>query len=316
LKERQDKLIKEYEQQKLMLQQTIHDIHNVINPFDGSEVFQVLEQEFNNPMQVLNALQKDINYFKTQIEIDNQQYNEAFKAHNEMHEKYHQGLALNERFEELTNKKEALNQMKEEKQTIQTKENKLEQANKAHQIKPYEIQFDTAKQELNTIKNDVEKEKSLLEQANSALAKAQETYEKEKKEESTRDKLKIDLQKYREFLPIVEEIVQMKKQIMDDEQKLKNEASHLEHDKKERKNNMMLNTYHKLLAEKTDVENKEQDKKALYDRTFHQYKQYEKQWLNAQAVILADNLETDEACPVCGSTHHPQVAVSTNDGIT
>src|SRR5699024_3513101 len=72
----------------------------------------------------------------------------------------------------------------------------------------------------------------------------------------------------------------------------------------------------KLLAEKTDVENKEQDKKALYDRTFHQYKQYEKQWLNAQAVILADNLETDEACPVCGSTHHPQVAVSTNDGIT
>src|SRR5699024_2717035 len=42
----------------------------------------------------------------------------------------------------------------------------------------------------------------------------------------------------------------------------------------------------------------------------------EKQWLNAQAVILADNLETDEACPVCGSTHHPQVAVSTNDGIT
>src|SRR5699024_1074314 len=29
LKERQDKLIKEYEQQKLMLQQTIHDIHNV-----------------------------------------------------------------------------------------------------------------------------------------------------------------------------------------------------------------------------------------------------------------------------------------------
>src|SRR5699024_1107333 len=34
------------------------------------------------------------------------------------------------------------------------------------------------------------------------------------------------------------------------------------------------------------------------------------------AVILADNLETDEACPVCGSTHHPQVAVSTNDGIT
>src|SRR5699024_7821949 len=148
---------------------------NVINPFDGSEVFQVLEQEFNNPMKVLNALQKDINYFKTQIEIDNQQYNETFKAHNEMHEKYHHALALNERFEDLTNKKAALNQNKEEQQTNQTKENKHEQSNKAHQIKPYEIQFDTAKQQLNTIKNYVEKEKSLLEQANSTLAKAQET---------------------------------------------------------------------------------------------------------------------------------------------
>src|SRR5699024_6899304 len=200
---------------------------------------QKLEKKYNKQIKLLNELKKDINYIKTQIEIDNQQYNEAFKAHNEMHEKYHQGLALNERFEELTNKKAALNQMKEEKQTIQTKGNKLEQANKAHQIKPYEIQFDTAKQGLNTIKNDVEKEKSLLEQANTALAKAQEDNEKEKKEESTREKLKIDLQKYREFLPIVEESVQMKKQIMEDEQKLKNEASHLEHDKKERKNNQL-----------------------------------------------------------------------------
>src|SRR5699024_5968392 len=118
------------------LQQTIHDIHNVINPFDGSEVFQVLEQEFNNPMQVLNALQKDIIYFKKQIEIDNQQYNEAFKAHNEMHEKYHQGLALNERFEELTNKKEALNQMKEEKQTIQTKKTSLNKLIKPIKLNP------------------------------------------------------------------------------------------------------------------------------------------------------------------------------------
>src|SRR5699024_11492998 len=98
---------------------------------------------------------------------------------------------------------------------------------------------DTAKQGLNTIKNDVEKEKSLLEQANSALAKAQETYEKEKKEESTRDKLKIDLQKYREILPIVEESVQMKKQIMENKQKRKKKASHLEHNKKKRKKNQL-----------------------------------------------------------------------------
>src|SRR5699024_11918497 len=104
-------------------------------------------------------------------------------------------------------------------------------------------------------------------------------------------------------------ILSIKKKKKQNETETKQKDKQQYEHEKVKKHYTLLNTYHKLLEEKTDVENKEQDKKALYDRTFHQYKQYEKQWLNAQAVILADNLETDEACPVCGSTHHPQVAV-------
>src|SRR5699024_11306220 len=104
-------------------------------------------------------------------------------------------------------------------------------------------------------------------------------------------------------------ILSLKKEMKQQETGAKQEYELQYELEKVKKHYTLLNTYHKLLAEKTDVENKEQDKKALYDRTFHQYKQYEKQWLNAQAVILDDNLETDEACQVYGSTHQHQIDV-------
>src|SRR5699024_11454164 len=108
-------------------------------------------------------------------------------------------------------------------------------------------------------------------------------------------------------------ILSLKKEMKQQETGAKQEYELQYELEKVKKHYTLLNTYHKLLTEKTDVENKEQDKKALYDRTFHQYKQDEKKWMNAQAAILADNIETDEACPVYGRIHQPQNAVSIND---
>lgn len=39
----------------------------------------------------------------------------------------------------------------------------------------------------------------------------------------------------------------------------------------------------------------------------------EGKWLHGQASILADRLQNGEACPVCGSDHHPNPAVSPHD---
>src|SRR5699024_10460173 len=94
---------------------------------------------------------------------------------------------------------------------------------------------------------------------------------------------KIDLQKYREFLPIVEESVQMKKQIMEDEQKLKNEASHLEHDKKERKNNQLA-----ILSLKKEMKKQETGAKQEYKL------QYELKKEKKQSISDFVNKKTDE----------------------
>ncbi|MED4224321.1 SMC family ATPase [Neobacillus cucumis] len=50
------------------------------------------------------------------------------------------------------------------------------------------------------------------------------------------------------------------------------------------------------------------DAKALMD-------ELEKKWIHGQAAILAANLHNDEACPVCGSLHHPAPAIGEENSI-
>lgn len=47
-----------------------------------------------------------------------------------------------------------------------------------------------------------------------------------------------------------------------------------------------------------------------YDVCFHQYETMHRQYLHEQAGILAKDLEEGTPCPVCGSTSHPQLASS------
>ena len=48
----------------------------------------------------------------------------------------------------------------------------------------------------------------------------------------------------------------------------------------------------------------------------HIYMQMNRAFLNAQAGILAENLEEGSPCPVCGSTHHPSLAKQSEDAPT
>ncbi|PLR94118.1 AAA family ATPase [Bacillus sp. T33-2] len=41
----------------------------------------------------------------------------------------------------------------------------------------------------------------------------------------------------------------------------------------------------------------------------------EQKWLHSQAAVLASSLRSGDACPVCGSEHHPNPAYGTSDGM-
>lgn len=50
-----------------------------------------------------------------------------------------------------------------------------------------------------------------------------------------------------------------------------------------------------------------------YDAAQKRYHEKMRLYLSAQAGFLAKNLQEDEACPVCGATHHPKLAILSSD---
>ncbi|MFL6556425.1 MAG: SMC family ATPase, partial [Bacillus sp. (in: firmicutes)] len=80
--------------------------------------------------------------------------------------------------------------------------------------------------------------------------------------------------------------------------------------------------YEKLLGRHQKAEENLKNITARYENTSARFKdarglveQLETKWMHGQAAILAAKLQSGEACPVCGSEHHPSPALQHDDGI-
>lgn len=129
---------------------------------------------------------------------------------------------------------------------------------------------------------------------------------------------------------LVQKLENVEKQIKSKEEALK-EKSQMQ---KRCTNLYMLQKEMKDVLElKAEKENKEKEAKTLFvnlqgiytqiEAQSNVYENYEKQykdafsiWFNGQAAELAQSLEENSPCPVCGSLHHPQKAVLMNNHVT
>ncbi|MEH7747179.1 SMC family ATPase [Neobacillus drentensis] len=80
--------------------------------------------------------------------------------------------------------------------------------------------------------------------------------------------------------------------------------------------------YEMLLARHQKAEQNLRSMTARYENTTARYsdsralvEQLESKWMHGQAAILAAKLQSGEACPVCGSEHHPSPAIQNSDSI-
>ena len=53
------------------------------------------------------------------------------------------------------------------------------------------------------------------------------------------------------------------------------------------------------------LEKEKNEQEIRYRKSKSAYEQVEQTWLSNQAAMLAESLNDGDACPVCGSEHHP-----------
>jgi DNA repair protein SbcC/Rad50 len=340
-----------YIQAKQAIDHYIQRITSNLPSRENSLLFQVISEEHFNVNQVVTGLKEEKDFYVKQIENDQKEYDEAYTMHHQKQAEYFQAKAMNERFQELDEKKARLQQLEEKIPNVELKQRELEVAERATAIELYEKQ-------VNDWLMDEEYKSTIVKQAKLAKSKATEQFDRartiyreqeEKKEE--RQKVTKKLDQLKEILPMVQDMDKAKQHIAGLKKQVKTASSNLEklkndviqkqkmsddhyqkikeldertsqlHSKQATLSELQVKgqallDYKKLQSKINDLETDVANKKQAYDQLKQNYQEQEEIWLTNQAVVLAEHLHDGEACPVCGSMEHPQKAVNNGKIVT
>ncbi|MYL59925.1 AAA family ATPase, partial [Virgibacillus halodenitrificans] len=188
-------------------------------PFrEDAQLYQVLSEEHFNENQVVSGLEKEIEFYEERIKQDEETYEQAYKLHAQKQVEFSRAEAINKQWDELSDKEAQLKELQEKAPQYKEKENKLQQAERATQIYPYEKQrVDLKKdyQQKEQTLHQVQKEKQIAaKKVDESLA----SFQREEKKQEEREALRKKLDQLYEFLPIVEEIDKTKQLLQQQKQ--------------------------------------------------------------------------------------------------
>ncbi|KKE78694.1 SMC family ATPase [Bacilli bacterium] len=351
LNEKKQTVKQSYNQAKQAIDHYIQGISSNLPNREDSLLFQVISEEHFNVNQVIAGLKEEMEFYIKQIKNDQKEYDDAYAMHNKKQSEYFQAKVINERFQELDEKKARLQQLEEKKPNVEIKQRELEVAERAAAIEIYEKQ-------VNDWRLDEEHKSNLLKQAKLAKSKSTEQFEQardvfreQEAKKDEREQVTKKLDHLKDILPMVQEmektkqhidglkkqvetasinlekvnkdVVQKQKMSDDHYQKIKelDEKTTLLQDKQEKLSELKVKgqallDYKKLQKRMNELEADVVNKKQAYDQLKQIYQEQEEIWLNNQAVVLAEHLHDGEACPVCGSKEHPQKAVNSGKVVT
>lgn len=348
---RKNSVEKRFAQEKQSMDHYIQNISSTLVSREESTLFKVLEEEYHNENQVMNALEEEINYYEEKIALDAGQFKEASKNYDKQQDSYHKAQALNERFNELESKENELKLLNSQTDTFEIKEKQVKSAQLASHITPYEIQYNEFEKEAVSKRIIMTETEKINKEAEELVTKQIVVYEQEEKKQTERENLSRELDRLKDFLPTVkdmdkqknelEEIKKAGKKAVDDREKNAKQRVVQENEiekevkqineidclisqlpEKERELNDMreqarvLRDYFNYKKIEDHLSKQIKSEKVIYENVKEVYLKSEKNWLNSQASILANHLHDGEACPVCGSEHHPDKAISDDTLIT
>lgn len=340
LKEKQTTLQQSFEQESHMLQRHLQSILTSLEKRENAPLFTTLEQESYNPDQVISGLEEEITFLQKQMEQDETIYHKSLTDYEAKQKELTYRAMINQRFATLENKRQQLKQLLYRTDEMEQKEKRLLSAERASLIEPYEKQVIGRTEEVQVKKQHLLAAEKKLTIAKQTLEQVSNAYREEEAKSDERERISTELARYEEFLPIVEKMEQEKQQIgllqqtiqrkeaeaknvtkqietsREQMQQLKNdikvkEAAVSVLGDKQVEQNELRNQY-KLLEQYSKENNRFQllqktavEKEQAYHVAKEQLQKVEANWMHQQASVLAHQLQEGEACPVCGSTNHP-----------
>lgn len=336
----------------LKSQQTELDLHirqistNLPNRAD-SLLFQTLEQEYRNIVQLSEGLTLEIVYYAglhtTELERRTILSNELTEQDNF----YHAAKALNDRFMELTQKQEIKAELELQQPSILLKEEQARKAEKAAHLIPHEQRWQEAIAMKAQRNNQVLQRLQIVEVANQELVNAQQQYDQEVSKEEERKQIDRDIHQLTLLQPLVlsleakqGEVLALEAQEKQLSQQLVLTTERLVELGAKRQNmqsqikqiDITTSDYQQKNESYVSLRNQERlvkdilelsqrittamESEAVAEQAYQErkikYEQLESLWIEGQASLLAAHLHNGMPCPVCGSKEHPQKAQSTD----
>ncbi|WP_301109180.1 AAA family ATPase [Sporosarcina sp.] len=343
LKVKKDEANAEYLREKQMSDAVLHQIPAKL-PERETLLFAELKAEYPNYYQLVSGLQQERTYYQQQSIEKHEEYTKIYRQHDEKQKELHAARSINEQFEKLKKREAELQQLHDQKDHMEELEKRYHAAERAARLEDFELQVKSNEAELLQKNKSYEEAVLLLADANRQLAAAKVSYEQEQAREGERNDLKEDLHALKSLLPAVsgltnerQYLVQLEKkfiqasaQLMQEQQLLEQRQTSLELQKEKIKQlEAGLEDYESYVDELAKVTaNAKQQKifeqqthkaeeieqqfimaKAENERFEADYQALESRWIGSQAILLATSLQEGQACPVCGSSHHPNKAV-------
>ncbi|WKA51393.1 SMC family ATPase [Planococcus liqunii] len=343
LKQKRDAAKEAYQGEQHGLASHVGNIKGAL-PERDSALFELLQREHYNVHQIVAGLESEAAFYQEKMQQDEQYYLSLYKKHDEKMNAFHEAKKWNDRFSDLADKVQRLEQVEQQLPAIAQKEQRLKDAERAGFIEGIE-----------NIYKELEKEKAekllLLEKALKAeqatkenLAKAESAFETEQKRGTEREKISQQVVELRKLLPAVEELDGKKAQLtklqtaaaqagkeleeIAEQWQTEKDACQLVAEKIEALDRKLeafdeqqakllgLNEQYRVLADLCALQKKvrqqqktSEEKESVYQQAADEYRGLEAVWFANQAQVLASALHDGDACPVCGSSNHPNKAV-------